>query len=112
MGVLRERYDVNTGKVPWELVVGIGPTKISHDKYACKGRLTVIKNHNPTMSMTELLDPDNIGKIKFGKTTSRSLIGRRSTITPDEMTDQRSTLAKATEIDYSKTNCRILHTTK
>ena len=73
-GVLRERYDVNTGKI--QLVVGIGPTKISCDKYAsCKGRLTVIKNHNPTMSMTELLDPDNIGKIKFGKTTSRSLIG-------------------------------------
>ena len=37
--------------------------------------------------MTELLDPDNIGKIKFGKTASDSLIGRRSMITPDEMAE-------------------------
>ena len=87
MGVLRERYDANTGRIPWNSVAGIGPTKISRNKDACKWHLRVIKDHNPTMSMTELLDPDNIGKIKFRKVEYGSMIGRRIMITPDEMAE-------------------------
>jgi hypothetical protein len=86
LGVLREHYDANTDKVPWESVVGIGPTKIRRDKYACKDRLRKIKDHNPTMSMTELLDPDNIGIIKFRNAEWGTLSGQQSIITPEEMT--------------------------
>ena len=52
MGVLRERYDVNTNRVPWDSVVGIGPMKVSRDKWACINHLSNIKDNNPTMSMT------------------------------------------------------------
>lgn len=102
LGYLAEFYDINTDETLWCEVCS--KKRMNREINAVKKKLSRIKELNPTMKMTELIDPSNIGKIKFRKTDFSTLHGTRTTFSQEETLEMVVTIREQRKLNPPNCN--------